>query len=75
MTSKAEYDMIVIGSIDRVVEIAKKYNVEIVKESFAKDDGYSFVVYEDAIGSHPLVKELRECKEVLTLIRLYTAMW
>ena len=75
MKYKAMYDIIIVGSKDRVKDLAKKYNVELVKETFAKDDGYSFEVYEEAVRDHPFVQELYKYSEVISIVRAFTAMF
>ena len=45
------------------------------KESFAKDDGYSFEVYEEAVGDHPFVRELYNHSEVISIVRVFSAMF
>lgn len=75
MKYKVMYDIIIDGSKERVKELAKKYKVELVKESFAKDDGYSFEVYEEAVGDHPFVRELYNHSEVISIVRVFSAMF
>jgi len=71
MITSNVYTMLVVGSLERVMEAAKRHKVKLHKASFAPGIGYEFTVKEDGIGANPFVDEMSRSKDVMNL-RLYT---
>lgn len=66
---RSRYSVLVIGSIDKVMEIAKRHGVTLKKGSFAGSKGYFFEVDEEVVGAHPAVTALRQSKETFGVSR------
>ena len=71
---RSRYSVLVIGSVEKVKEIAKKHEVELEPSDFAQDKGFIIEVEEEVLGTHPLVVELRKSKETFGVSREYGMM-
>lgn len=65
------YSIIVEGDINVVDAIFKKHGVKYREGKFYPGKGFEFIVREDGLGSHPLINELENCKEVESLSPSY----
>ena len=65
------YSIIVEGDINVVAAIFKKNEVKYREGKFYPGKGFEFIVREDGLGSHPLINELENCKEVESLSPSY----
>lgn len=58
--------MVVVGSIEHVKSIFDKYGVTMEPANFAPD-GFVFCVRESGLGFSPLIRELRESRDVFDI--------
>lgn len=66
------YSIIVEGDISVVDAIFKKHGVKYREGKFYPGKGFEFIVREeDGVGSHPLIDDLENCKEVECLSPSY----